>query len=100
MLHLQSQLSEVDGFSAFPVLTNIDALGQIIPQYEGINLFHMEQMKKAVTIEILNAMVSSIRTFIPYGWQILMKALLKPAEYLQWTMWFQDIARDHANKNA
>ena len=31
---------------------------------------------------------------------ILIKALLKPGEYLQWTMWFQDIARNHANKNA
>ena len=32
-------------------------------------------------------------------WRILIKVLLKPGEYLQWTMWFQDIARDHANKN-
>ena len=61
----------------------------------------MQQMQKAVTMyglhspftrEILNAMVSSIG--------ILIKALLKPGEYLQWTMWFQDIARDHANRNA
>ena len=29
-----------------------------------------------------------------------MRALLKPGEYLQWTIWFHDIARDHANKNA
>ena len=78
-------------------LKNVDAQWQITPQYEGINLFHMEQMKKTVimygphsplTREIINAMVSSIRTFIPYGWQILMKVLLKPGEYLQWTMWF------------
>ena len=88
---------------------NANAQGQIIPQYEGINLFHMQQMKKAATMydpyspftrEILNAMVSSIGTFIPYDWQILIKALLKPGEYLQWKMWFQDIARDHANRNA
>ena len=52
------------------------------------------------TREILNAMVSSIGTFIPYDWQTLIKALLKPGEYLQWTMWFHDIVRDHANKNA
>ena len=52
------------------------------------------------TREILNAMVSSIGTFIPYDWQTLIKALLKPGEYLQWTTWFHDIARDHANKNA
>ena len=66
-------------------------------------------MKKAInmcgshlpfTREILNAMASSVGTFIPYDWQILIKALLKPGEYLQWTMWFQDIARDHANRNA
>ena len=83
--------------------------GQIIPQYEGINLFYMQQMKKAITIydprslftrQILNTMASSIGKFIPYDWQILIKALLKPGENLQWTMWFQDIARDHANKNA
>ena len=51
------------------------------------------------TREILNAMASSIGTFIPYDWQVLIKAL-KPGEYLQWTMWFQEIARAHANKNA
>ena len=39
-------------------------------------------------LEILNAMAFSIGTFIPYDWQILMKALVKPREYLQWTMWF------------
>ena len=69
----------------------------------------MQQMKKAITIydprslftrQILNTMASSIGKFIPYDWQILIKALLKPGENLQWTMWFQDIARDHANKNA
>ena len=69
----------------------------------------MQQMKKAVTMygphspftrENLNAMASSIGTFIPYDGWILIKALFKPGDYLQWTMWFQDIARDHANKNA
>ena len=69
----------------------------------------MQQMKKAVTTygphspfsrEILNAMASSTGIFIPYNWLILIKVLLKPGEYLQWTMWFQDIARDHANRNA
>ena len=108
MLALQSRVSEADGFSAFPVLRNADTQGQIIPQYEGINFFHMQQMKKAITMydphspstrEILNGMASSIGTFIPYDWQILIKSL-KPGEYLQWTMWFQDIARDHANRNA
>ena len=109
MLALKSKFSEADGFSAFPVLRSADTQGQIILQYEGINFFHMQQMKKAATMygpyspftrEILNAMVSSIETFIPYDWRILIKALLKPGEYLQWTMWFQDTARDHANKNA
>ncbi|OWK13325.1 hypothetical protein Celaphus_00014376 [Cervus elaphus hippelaphus] len=66
-------------------------------------------MKKAITMYgphslftrlILNAMVSSIGTFTPYDWRILIKALLKPGEYLQWTTWFQDTARDHANRNA
>ena len=69
----------------------------------------MQQVKKAITLygphspftrEILNALASSIGNFIPYDWRILIKALLKPGEYLQWTMWFQDIARDHANRNA
>ena len=69
----------------------------------------MQQMKKAVTMygphspftrENINAMASSIGNFIPYDGRILIKALFKPGEYLQWTMLFQDIARDHANKNA
>ena len=69
----------------------------------------MQQVKRAITLygphspftrEILNAMASSVRTFIPHDWRILIKALLKPGEYLQWTMRFQDIARDHANRNA
>ena len=30
----------------------------------------------------------------------LIKALLKPGEYLQWAMWFQDVAQDRANSNA
>lgn len=75
LLALQSQVSEANGFSAFPVLRNVEAQGQIIPRYEGINFFHMQQMKKAVTMygphspftrEILNAMASSIGIFIPY----------------------------------
>ena len=37
---------------------------------------------------------------ILYDWRVLIKALLKPGEYLQWTMWFHDIARNHAKKNA
>ena len=66
-------------------------------------------MKKAVimcgphspfTREILNAMVSSIGTYIPYDWWTLIKVFLKPGEYLQYTTWFQDIARDHTNENA
>ena len=68
-LALQLQVSEAEGFSAFPVLRNVDAQGQITPQYKGINFFHMQQMKKAVTMygphspfttEILNALVSNI----------------------------------------
>ena len=107
LLALQSQISEVDGFSAFPVLRNPDAQGHIIPQYGSINLLHTQQMKRAIimyglhspfTKELLNAVASSIGNFILYNWRVLIKALLKPGEYLQWTMWFQDIARDHANK--
>ena len=93
----------------FPVLRNPDTQGHLIPQYDGINLFYMQQMKKAVTMygahlpftkELLNIVASSIGNFILYDWQVLIKALFKPGEYLQWTMWFHDIARDHANKNA
>ena len=58
----------------------------------------MQQMKKAK--ELLNSMACSIGNFVPYDWRLLIKALLKPGEYLQWTMWFQDVARDHANSNA
>ena len=89
---MQSQISESDDLFAFPVLRNFNAQGQLIPQYEGIDFSHMQQMKKAVTIygphspftkELLNAMASSIGNFIPYDWQILIKALLKPEKYLQ-----------------
>ena len=39
LLALQSQVSEVHGFSPFPVLKDVDAQGQTTPQYEGINFF-------------------------------------------------------------
>ena len=109
MLALQSQVSEADGFSTFPVFRNPDAQGHIIPQYEGINFYHMQQIKKAITMysphspftkALLNSITFSIGNFIPHDWRTLIKALLKPGEYLQWTMWFHDIARDHANTNA
>ena len=95
LLALQSQISDANGFSVFPVLRNPDAQGHIIPQYDGINLFHMQQMKKAITMygphssftkELSNVVASSIGNFILYDWRILIKALLKPGEYLQWTM--------------
>ena len=69
----------------------------------------MQQIKKAITMYgphslftkvLLNSITSSIGNFIPHYWQTLIKALLKPGEYLQWIMWFHDIARDHANRNA
>lgn len=45
------------------------------------------------TKELLNAMTSSIGNFVPYDWQLLLiKALLKPGEHLQWAMWLQDVA--------
>ena len=109
MLALQSQVSETDGFSAFPVLRNPDAQGHIIPQYKVINFYHMQEIKKAITMYgshspftkvLLNSIISSIGNFIPHDWRTLIKALLKPGEYLQWMMWFHDIARDHANRNA
>ncbi|OWK00997.1 OSTF1, partial [Cervus elaphus hippelaphus] len=50
LLALQSQVSEADGFPAFPVLGNPDAQGHIIPKYEGISFFYMQQMKKAITM--------------------------------------------------
>ena len=57
MLALQSQVSEAEGFSAFPVLRNVDAQGQITPQYEGINLFHMQQVKKAITLALIRLLL-------------------------------------------
>ena len=77
MLALQLQVSEAEGFSAFPVLKNVDVQGQITPQYEGINLFHIQQVKRAITLygphspftrEILNALASNIKNLIPYDW--------------------------------
>ena len=76
-LALQSQVSEANIFSTFLFLRNADAQGNIIPKYEGINLFHIQQMKKAVimygpnspfTKELLKAMASYIENFIPYDW--------------------------------
>ena len=73
---LQPRVSEADGFSAFPVLRNVNSQGQIIPQYEGIDFSYIQQMKKTVTLygphspftkELINAMASSIGTFIPYN---------------------------------
>ena len=34
------------------------------------------------------------------GHRLWIRALLKPGKYLQWTMWFQDVAQDRANSNA
>ena len=74
---MQSRVSEADDLFAFPVLGSVYAQGQLIPQYEGTDFSHMQQMKKAVTIngphspftkELLNAMASSIGNFIPYDW--------------------------------
>ena len=70
---------------------------------------HIKKKKKAIamygphspfTKALLNSITSSIGNFIPHDWRTLIKALLKPGEYLQWIMWFHDIARDHANRNA
>ena len=77
MLALQSQVSEDDGLSAFQVFRNPDAQGHIIPQYEGINFYHMQQILKAITMYSphspftkarLNSVVSSIGNFIPHDW--------------------------------
>ena len=109
MLALQSEVSEADVFFAFPVLRNPDTQGHIMLQYEGINFYHMQKFKKAITMYgphlpftkvLLNSIISSIGNFIPHDWRTLIKALLKPGEYLQWMMWFHDIAREHANRNA
>ena len=109
MKALQSRVSEANDLFAFPVLGNVYAQRQLIPQYEGIDFSHMQQMKKAVTIyslhspftkELLNSMASSSENCIPYDWRILIKALLKPEKYLQWIMWFHDVTQDHANSNA
>ena len=69
LLALQSEVSEADGFSAFPVLRNPDIQGNIMLQYEGINFYHMQQIKKAITMYrlhspftkvLLNSITSSI----------------------------------------
>ena len=46
LLVLQSQVSNTSAFSIFPVLRNPDTQGHVIPQYEGINFYHMQQIKK------------------------------------------------------
>ena len=43
LLALQSEVSEADGFFAFPVLRNPDTQGHIMLQYEGINFYHMQK---------------------------------------------------------
>ena len=69
----------------------------------------MQQTKNAVTMygphwpftkELLNAMASSTGNFVTYDWQLLIRAHLKPGEYLQWTMWLQGVAQDRADSTA
>ena len=83
------------------MLKNVNAQGQLIPQYEDLYFSHIQQMKKAITMyvphspfikKLLNTMTSSIENFIPYDLQILIKALLKTRKYLQQIMWFYDVA--------
>ena len=50
LLALQSRVYEADDLFAFPVLKNVNAQRQLIPQYEDIDFSHMQQMKKAVTV--------------------------------------------------
>ena len=83
------------------MLGNVYGEGQLILGFKRIDFSHMQQMKKAVTMygphspftkELLNVLASSIGNFIPYDWRILVKALLKSGECLQWIMWFHDVA--------
>ena len=50
LLSLQSQVSEANDLFAFPMLKNVNAQRQLIPQYEDINFSHMQQVKKAITM--------------------------------------------------
>ena len=93
LLALQSQVSEANGFSAFPVLRNPDAQGHIIPQYEGLNFYHMQQIQKAITMYgprspftkvLLNSITSSIGNFITHDWQTLEKATASHYSTLAW----------------
>ena len=77
MLALQSQVSEANGLTAFPVLRNPGTQGHTTPEYEGINFFHMQQKKEAITMHgphspftkyLLNTVASSIENFIPCDW--------------------------------
>ena len=47
---MQSRVSEADALFAFPMLKNVNAQGQLLPQYKDINFSHMQQMKKAATM--------------------------------------------------
>ena len=85
LLALWSQVSDANAFSVFPVLKNLDAQGHIIPQYDGIHLFYMQQMIKPVTMygphspfteELLNVVASSIGNVIPCDWRTLIKLSL------------------------
>ena len=42
LLALQSQVSEVNGLFAFPMLKNVNAQRQLIPQYEDINFSRIQ----------------------------------------------------------
>ena len=71
---MQSQVSEANDLFALPVLRNVNAQGQLIPQYEDLDFSHIQQMKKTLTLyfplspftkQLLNTMTSSIENFIP-----------------------------------
>ena len=73
------------------MLKKVNSQRKLIAQYGDIALSHNKLKKKKsynydphspFTKELLNTMTSSIKTFTPYDWQILVKALLKSREYL------------------
>lgn len=95
---------------AFPIVRPLPVGGQMQPaRWEGIDIDHIGRLKKAVTLygpqspyvkNILHGVAQHYGNFAPYDWKQIAHSLLKEAEYLQWNMWYSDLAAKKAQENA
>nr|UKS89477.1 group-specific antigen [Bovine retrovirus CH15] len=101
---------EIPSLAVFPVIRPPPVQGQAVPaRYEGINIDVVGKLKKAVTLygpqshyvkEMLTGVAKHFGNFAPHDWKTLARSLLKEPEYLQWNMWFSDLAAQQAAENA